>query len=268
MIGQKYMPSAHLRNIIAYFWTWRTAEPDETGGEYRLIPDGYVDWVFHLREPWTFTLSNKNKNKKKFRSHIFGHTKSYIDVVLPKGGLDVFGIKFQPWAAHYIWGVDMNETTGLEVSLDELVGGAYSFFEEKMLGAESVFERVRIAELFLENKIKKNQKRNIMPLSGTISLINQEECLSRKVSGRRIQQRFKNEIGISPKLFQRTLRVNKVIQEIIKTPHVHLTSLAYQYGYFDQSHFIHEFKQFTSMSPSRFISSINPSEDIFNLRIG
>ncbi|MEL7422020.1 MAG: helix-turn-helix domain-containing protein, partial [Bacteroidota bacterium] len=83
---------------------------------------------------------------------------------------------------------------------------------------------------------------------------------------RRLQQRFKHEIGISPKTFQRTIRINQVIERLVAGP-AKLTDLAYQAGYFDQSHFIRDFRHFTGLTPRTFLKSINPSGDFFNLRI-
>ena len=84
---------------------------------------------------------------------------------------------------------------------------------------------------------------------------------------RRLEQRFKKEIGISPKLFSRTIRVNNAIEQMKVKTGKSLTQLALENNYFDQSHFINDFKQFTGYSPSKFLKSITPNGDILNLRI-
>lgn len=50
MICQHYFPSSHLRPFVAWYWTLELSSDDEAGQHYRLIPDGYVDWVFHLKQ--------------------------------------------------------------------------------------------------------------------------------------------------------------------------------------------------------------------------
>ena len=87
---------------------------------------------------------------------------------------------------------------------------------------------------------------------------NHLKALNIGIGKRRLEQRFKNEIGISPKLFLRTCRINAVIEKMKENTSQSLTQLALEYNYYDQSHFIKDFKQFTSLNPTTFLK-INKS---------
>ncbi len=68
-------------------------------------------------------------------------------------------------------------------------------------------------------------------------------------SERYIQKLFLDNVGITPKSFSNIHRFNKSLQ-LIQTADLPLTSIAYDCGYYDQAHFIKEFKKFTGLTPS------------------
>lgn len=267
MICNRYHPSQHLSHVIAYFWTLQSKNSGDHSNIYRLVPDGYVDWVFHLKEPWAFSQSRKSKSKKRFQSHLFGHTKDYIDLILPQGPLFVFGVKFHPWAAHHIWQVNMHEVTDIEVSLTDLNINHLSFLEEQIQEATPIFDKIKRVEAFLEKKCGAGFPSDLQPMVRQILQNKANNHRLLPISQRRLQQRFLTEVGIPQKLLQRISRINRLIRIMIQTPKPHFTSLAYQFDYFDQSHLIRDFQKFTGLSPSKFLKSIDPSEDFFNLKI-
>ena len=73
-------------------------------------------------------------------------------------------------------------------------------------------------------------------------------------SMRYCRERFKRKIGISPKQYNNIMRFQSTLKQLMNTedPQMSLTALAANNGYFDQAHFIHDFKRFTDMSPSQF----------------
>lgn len=75
------------------------------------------------------------------------------------------------------------------------------------------------------------------------------ECLS--LSPRRFIELFSEETGLTPKLFCRVLRFQSAIHSVQAGGTVNWSAVAADCGYFDQSHFIHDFKSFTGLSPSQ-----------------
>ncbi len=70
---------------------------------------------------------------------------------------------------------------------------------------------------------------------------------------RQFERKFKQFSGFSPKLFSRIIRFQSAIKKYDdkKMP---LTEIAYECGYYDQSHFIHDFKEFSGYSPMQYFS--------------
>ncbi len=73
-----------------------------------------------------------------------------------------------------------------------------------------------------------------------------------QVSPRHLQQLFRERVGLRPKQFQRVTRFQRSIGAVTAAGSGALTDAAYGSGYFDQAHFIREFKRFTGLTPSKY----------------
>ncbi|MCD2260073.1 AraC family transcriptional regulator [Psychroserpens luteolus] len=263
----KYKASKSLEHLIAYFWTLKSSHKDAFNVSYRFVPDAYVDWVFHLGVPWQCHFPDISSQSQTGQFHVFGQIKKYVDLLLPNGELDVFGVKFHPWVANKIWKIDMHYLTNSCLNLNDLDLPKIEELQERVFLAQNVKDRIRIVENYLEPYISYNDKQSLKTVVRTIDIHTQSLESSIQYFGqRRLQQRFKNEMGISPKLFMRTMRINNVIEQMKVNPKLSLTQLTYEYNYFDQNHFIKDFRLFTGYNPTAFLKSIKPDGDILNLR--
>ena len=263
---QKFDCHQILKNCIAYYWTLSSTE-EEWAKTYRFIPDTYVEWIFHLKNPWEYSFAN-NPEFKTHSSHLLGHFKKHMNLKLPNGPFLMFGIKFYPTTANPFWKIDMNEATGKHISLAELNDHDLLRLEEQFRNQKTLQEVVQLADQFLVSRIEDLPKNDLSILTNRLNKGDQPFSLDDfAVSPRRIEQRFKQEIGISPKLFQRTLRINKIIDKMLYEPYSNLTELAYQFNFTDQSHFIRDFKLFTGITPYKFLKRTQPQGDIFNLAL-
>ena len=69
---------------------------------------------------------------------------------------------------------------------------------------------------------------------------------------RAAEKRFRRVVGATPKKFSSIIRLQTALNNYGKCEN--LTDLGYSAGYFDQSHFIKDFKQFTGETPEKFFS--------------
>ena len=72
------------------------------------------------------------------------------------------------------------------------------------------------------------------------------------VNRRNIERRFATSIGMSPKQLSRAVRLQATLRMLEQKNFTSLTSLAYENGYYDQAHFIKDFKEFTGIKPKSF----------------
>jgi transcriptional regulator GlxA family with amidase domain len=73
------------------------------------------------------------------------------------------------------------------------------------------------------------------------------------LSLRQFQRRFKELSGFPPKLYARIIRFGAAMQRYGNNFRS-LTDIAYECGYYDQSHFIHDFKEFSGYHPKQYFS--------------
>jgi AraC-like DNA-binding protein len=73
------------------------------------------------------------------------------------------------------------------------------------------------------------------------------------LSQRRFIQIFRNQVGLTPKLFCRIERFQRILERIADIDDVDWLDVALSCGYFDQSHFIHDFREFTGLRPTEYL---------------
>ena len=75
-------------------------------------------------------------------------------------------------------------------------------------------------------------------------------------------QRFKEEAGLTIKQYQVIYRLYRVLKEIDNTDRVSWARIACQFGFYDQSHFIRDFKQHTGFTPSDYLKQERSQKSI------
>ncbi|MBL7698003.1 MAG: AraC family transcriptional regulator, partial [Chitinophagaceae bacterium] len=128
--------------------------------------------------------------------------------------------------------------------------------EEKLAIALSDGERVRIVEIFLGEQLRKKVEdqliiRAVTLIYSTRGSIRIKELLQQlHISQSAFEKRFRRLVGTSPKKFASIVRFNTVLKDLGKEKS--LTEICYDNNFFDQAHFIKDFKQYTGDSPENF----------------
>jgi AraC-like DNA-binding protein len=81
------------------------------------------------------------------------------------------------------------------------------------------------------------------------------EGISKKVgySQKHFIKMFKEKVGLTPKGFLKIIRFQKAIQEIEACKKINWPGIAYESGYYDQAHFINDFKTFSGFTPRQYL---------------
>lgn len=174
-------------------------------------------------------------------------------------GVGTIMVGFKPWGLQAFVDVELKELMNTNSEMRLHFGSEVVFVEEMLREAQSLAERIRIVEAFLAGKLSRPTLDKAMMQAVNLILdakgAIQVEKLAQTcfMSRRQLLRRFENAIGINPKLFSRIVRFQQVFtameQGAVEPEWSHL---AYDSGYFDQAHFIHDFREFSGMSPSQF----------------
>jgi AraC-like DNA-binding protein len=175
----------------------------------------------------------------------------------------VFGIRFHPAAAAFFLKEDVSQLNDNVLDLQSIVGNNVNEFHSKLQDAKTGEERILLTDSYLLGEITQSRLINKIDLVKQVMteltkkdfFDNIENVAERHgITSRYLQKLFVQQTGLSPKLYSKINRFqNSVV--LLGQKDLSLTSIAYSCGYFDQSHFIREFKSFTGFAPSTFKST-------------
>lgn len=255
-----YNPSPPLSEFVALLWLYEGYAPEH--GKERVLPDGSVELVINLREDALRVYDRQDTERfESFgRSLVSGPRAEYI-VIDTVSRASIMGVHFRPGGAFPFLGLPACELQGLTVALEDLWGRAAAELREQLLAAASPEEKFRILERVLLAQAARPLARHPAvgfalktlragPHARTVSQLAGQTGLS----ARRFIQLFSEEVGLTPKLFCRIRRFQRVLRLVEHAPRVEWADVALTCGYFDQSHFIHDFRAFAGLNPTAYLA--------------
>ena len=253
---QQYEPSLELQPFIKCFWSLK-APASPVAEKQRIVPDGCMEMIFHCGDLYEQFLDDGKKILQP-RSFVFGQITSPLEIA-PKGASDIIAARFHPDGFSPFNSMPLSKMENKAISLNSLFNKEGLQLEEQVLTASENAKRIKIIEVFLLNKLKspevtdriaKQSVEMLLKLNGQLSVDDLAAHL--KINRRQLERKFSSTIGLSPKQLAKVIRLQATLKMLEKKQFTSLTSLAYENGYFDQAHFIKDFKEFTGMSPGQF----------------
>ncbi|NGM60909.1 AraC family transcriptional regulator [Sphingobacterium sp. SGG-5] len=246
----KYFPIEKLKPYIKYF----VVSENELENEYKVLPSsGLVIGFQYKGQLATITGNTESKLKSAGITGItdcFKIFKNSADI----GTVLVYFTEtgFIHFASH-----PANELFNLSLSLDDIFDrNSVSEIEEKLAFATTDKYRIKIVEQYLISQLKDIETDKL--IVDAVKLIYQSngairiKDLSKKllISQSPFEKRFRKVVGTTAKKFASIVRFNTVIDNLDETKT--LTEICYENNFFDQSHFIKDFKRFTGDTPENF----------------
>ena len=250
-------PSEVLKPYVRCFWVFEhELSLNEPSYVYRSVADGCAEIVFHYIG--VFDDITGNTNPASYRSGLQSQTSQYSRFIIHED-FGLFGAYLYPYAIPRMFGLPAEETTNTQLDLQLLLGEEGKFLEEKIMLAADNAQRVNILSAFLEKQLHKQQmlEKNMM-LAVRYAIydatgVNVNELASKfSLSTRQFDRKFKIYSGFSPKMYLRLTRLQNALKQY--GGNKSLTRIAYECGYYDQSHFIHDVKTFTGYHPGFYFS--------------
>jgi AraC-like DNA-binding protein len=261
-------PSSALAPYIKRYWAIENTLDKGKTCVQRITPTGLTELLLY------FTPRPKVLCGKKSLSDnvaLYGHQNGYYDIELT-GDLSVFSVVFQPQGIMQFFKFPIHEICNQNVPLRYISGQAGQDLEEKMGEATTFHQRVNIVETYLWELLKNNfadfefRRINrvveaIKRTNGNISIPQMASiaCLSRK----QFERIFSEHIGISPKQYLKIIRFQFAIFQKQRNINWDMTKLSYESGYFDQSHFINDFKSLSGLTPKQYFADDEACSDFF-----
>lgn len=251
-----YPPSLELAEFVYRYWTL-DGEKDNIPIKNTIIPDGTMKLIFHYGDSYKHHLQNGEIIVLP-RCFLIGQlTRPYI--VEPVGRTGSFVVQFKPNGFSAFSSLPIKEMENTAIPLDLVFGAKGTKVAHLILEACSTNERIQIIEAFLVAEML-NVKNISSVVESTIQTIFNANgqfavddfAKKNKVNRRLLTRKFTATIGLSPKQLAKTIRIQATLKALLNEDIKSLTNLAYENGYFDQAHFIKDFKEFTGLTPKEF----------------
>ncbi|HUE82992.1 MAG TPA: helix-turn-helix domain-containing protein [Pyrinomonadaceae bacterium] len=265
-------PHPVLRPFVRTVWAIDALDPSAPCAEReRVLPTGLMHLVFRLSDVPLRLFDNISD----FTGHSLGFTmvggarsSSYIrDTSVPSASV---GALLNPGASEPLFGVTSDELAERHTPLDELWGGLAAEVRERLLEAESLNHQLGLFENLLMTRLPRVQGLHpavadaLEQFTRTSSV--QEVVKRTGYSHRRFIELFTKAVGITPKLYTRVQRFQRVIELAAFRPSASMLDLALEAGYSDQPHFTRQFKEFSGMAPGEYLRLAPSSPNHLPLR--
>lgn len=232
------------------------------------MPDGCVELIFNLAAPFKRYHPNHQIEIQPL-ALVAGQMRHYA-MLQPTGRVKLFGIRFHPGGAFPFLHLPLNELTDQIVSLNSVWHNLSSELAERMHAARSTCARITFMETVLLARLAQQHQTDplvnavvnrIIQRNGLVAIEPLQKNLG--ISGRQLERKFQTFIGLTPKFLCRILRFQKVFRAVEYPEAATWSHVALECGYYDQAHFIHDFKAFTGQNPSAYFGANHPMSEYF-----
>lgn len=246
----KYYPDERLKSYIKYF----VVSENDVENEYKVFPSAGLVIGFQYKGQLNAVLGNAITSLSP--AGITGISDSY-KVFRNSTGIGTVLVYFTEIGFTHFAARPANELFNLSLSLDDIFDKAAIIeVEEKLSFTSTDKQRVGVVEQFLLSQLKDIQTDKLIleavqliyASRGTIRIKELNEKLF--ISQSPFEKRFRKVVGATPKKFASIVRFNVLLSNLNEAKS--LTKLSFEHNYFDQAHFIRDFRQFTGQTPENF----------------
>jgi len=247
VIHYSHIPHPPLSNFVEMLWLFDGFKPPHA--KERLLPTGTVELVVNLRE-----------DQPAFSLPLIVGPRSEYSLLDTAHEISVIGVHFRPGGAFPFLGIPAGEIHNQCVSLEVFWASRAEELRERILASTTPEAKFQALEAALWMSVRSLSRHRAVayalrlfetvPHARTIAEVSGAVGLSQRC----FIDRFRDEVGLTPKLFCRVRRFQEVVRRVHEATEVDWTDVALSCGYFDQSHFIHDFRAFSGFAPADYLA--------------
>lgn len=261
MILEFHIPPVPLASCVELITYYKGYNPPHT--IERLLPDGGVDLIIDLTNAPKYIYDNETLNEIQSckRAWISGMRTEYISIQAGAAESEMLVIRFRPGMAWSFLHMPVLEIKDKVIDGELVFGNELLSFREQLLEQPRPTQKFAIAESYLLKRIKNHF--DIHPaIHYCISLIRNSpsQASIREIthrtgySNKHLISLFGKYAGINPKQYISVLKFQQAVQLLeSNSGQINWAGLALDCGYYDQAHFINEFKRFSGFNPSAYM---------------
>ncbi|QHW01319.1 helix-turn-helix domain-containing protein [Spirosoma endbachense] len=248
---QPYWPCDRLKPYVRRLIISKTADEQA----YKILPDTSLVMGFQYRGKLMYLdnagetpLSTSGVTGLMDTFRVFKNSRNIGSVL----------VDFIETGAAAFFREPVHEFFGKSLSLDNFIDSTtLAVLDEQLMAASNDWGRINTVEQFLLSRLQEPRTdplivaalQHIHLSNGTIRMkeLADKLCISQSP----LEKRFRKQVGASPKKFSSIVRIKNAINALGSTDST--TRISIDAGYFDQAHFLHDFKRFTGLLPTQFL---------------
>lgn len=260
-VYKKYKTNPVLKNYVRFYFYYQCTPVFGSNPPQRIVPLGNPELVFPIPFP--------HKTQK-----VSAHFDAYINALCSKhlftginSTVRFIGASLYPWSIPIFLGVNTSEVSDCVYSLEQILS-EFRTLAQQISEIEDPLKAIYCLEKFLLNLLSSGRREDLLAsfMAKSIILSKGKSTLEsmhnlHTLTEKQAVERFKRSIGLPPKRFIRLVRFSNALQQLKISKRPSLTDIAYKCGYFDQSHFINDFKLFSGTTPRKYLTEQHPITD-------
>lgn len=254
MTIQTFLPSEALKPYIKHYWILYS--PTRLVDEV-LFPSGYMELAINISEKQV-NIQIGDESVSMPMIEILGHLNKPTRETV-EAGTTILITRFYPHASALFLHHSASSFTNHSADLGDVLNQNLSGFYNQLMEQPTTDKKIKVLEVFLLQQLARSQRKQtaaqqaervcslIDGRSDSFNIRHIAKLTQR--SERYLQKLFIDHVGLSPHALFAVQRFARSVQ-LIRTTTASLTDIGYECGYYDQTHFIKQFKTFTGVAPS------------------
>lgn len=263
-------PHPLLKGYIEKMWLFESIGKMPVDDLKLVVPNGHIKLSVAFRNGIVAKMNGKSFTSKEQNISLTGIVD--VPVILDVDEDVATGtivVEFNPQGAYRFFRFSLNEIKNQIHPLTDVLGTVAKQLEEQISNVESVEGKVTLLQHFLLNQFMQQAEDSIFEYcvakitssKGKITIKELEKKTG--YSSRWLNMKFADKLGISPKNLSTIIRFNQYYNAVANNNEMDFMQNAFYDHYYDQSHFLKEFKRFTGLSHSGFENTTNDFGKLF-----
>lgn len=258
MIFQTHIPAFPLNQFIGAFVYFERVEHAHTID--RFLPNGDTEILIDFNDTPQYIYDNNSLKEIQACNKIWASGLRTEPITIPSGnGAVMMVISFKKGCAGAFFPFPMDEISDCVVDADLVWGSDFGLLREQLLASKDIDRRFELVEKFLLRTFKRKLDLNPCVSFAVNEMIERPDGLSiarmnEKIgySQKHFTHMFRKQVGVTPKSFLKIMRFQKAVRSIDAATDIDWGAIALESGFYDQAHFIHDFKHFSGFTPEQY----------------
>lgn len=267
ILKQQAFPCPELFPYVDRYWAWENRLP-ETTLKTRMLPGTGKELVFHYGSPFLHEHSDGALGAVPQAHLICQRSETAVLQSQPKTGF--IAIRFRTGGFRHFCRTPAAELADTFVDIDD-IDADFHRLKMRIMEAHGFQECIRLIEACLLKLLRVSSARDAYLdhavnsfYYGHASVSPAKLCDDMGLGLRQFQRRFKSSMGMSPKRFIRLSRFQHMVKSLLLNGAESMIDTALSHGFYDQAHFIHDFKEFSGLAPCGFLESQKNMTHFYN----